>query len=196
MIPNMIKRLAKTAYQAARHPIRSGNTLRIILNRGIQAGTTALIGLTLWCGHLLEYTDNQGQFQLPKPVRPVYFIGTLLATPAAAYLYYLWVKAKITATSEFSEIVKDGAIIAPGFIAGILLAALLFSATAYFFIGGLAMLGLLFRKLEPITRPARERVIEQQKETIKDRDETIKRREETIDQLKERLKQAGLDPDA
>lgn len=160
------------------------------------AAATAFIALTIHCGHLLEYNDNQGQFQLPKPIRPVYFIGTLLASPAAAFLHYLWVKAKITSTTEFSEIVKDAAIIAPGSIAGILLAALLFSTIVYFSIGGLAMLGILFRKLEPITRPEKDKIIQKQQETIEDQNATIQGQNATIDHLKDRLRQAGQDPDA
>ena len=49
------------------------------------------------------------------------------------------------------------------------------------------MLGIIIRKLEAATRPERDRVIEQQKETIKDR-------EDTIEQLRNQLRRSGHEP--
>ena len=56
------------------------------------------------------------------------------------------------------------------------------------------MLGIIIRKLEAATRPERDRVIEQQKETIKDMDETIKDMDETIEQLRNQLRRSGHEP--
>ena len=188
MIPK-IKRLAKALYQALRHPCRTGTAIRQGTTKRFTASFTAtvdfLVGRTNW----LDIQDNQGAYHLPKVARPIFFVGILLATPTAALIFSLWLTNVIQTGEKFSAIVEEGAKIAPGFLAATLLAALLFSVTLYIFFGGLAMLGILIRKLEVATRPERDRVIQQQKETIKDRDDTI-------EHLRERLRQAGQDPDA
>ena len=81
-------------------------------------------------------------------------------------------------------------------MAATLLAALLFSVTLYIFFGGLAMLGILIRKLEVATRPAKDKIIQQQKETIEGQNETIEDQNETIQVLRDQLRRSGQEPEA
>ena len=188
MIPT-IKRLAKGLYQALRNPRRTGTAIRHGTTRAFTVSFTAtvdfLVGRTNW----LDIQDNQGAYHLPKVARPLFFLGILLATPTAAVIFSIWLTNQIQQGKQFSTIVEEGAIIPPGLLAATLLEALLFSVTLYIFFGSLAMLGIIIRKLEAATRPERDRVIQQQKETIKDR-------EDTIEQLRNQLRRSGQEPEA
>ncbi len=195
MIPK-IKRLAKALYQALRHPCRTGSEIRDGLTRRFTASFTAtvdyLVGRTVW----LDIQDNQGAYHLPKIARPIFFVGILLATPTAAVIFSIWLTKQIQSGKEFSKIVEDGAIIPPGLLAGTIFAALLFSVTLHIFFGGLAMLGILLRKLEAATRPERDKTIQQQNETIEDQHQTIEGQNDTIEVLRNQIRRSGQEPEA
>ncbi len=181
MIPK-IKRLAKALYQALRHPCRTGSEIRDGLTRRFTASFIAtvdyLVGRTVW----LDIQDNQGAYHLPKIARPIFFVGILLATPTAAVIFSIWLTKQIQLGEEFSTIIDDGAKMTRGLLAGTLFAALLFSVTLHIFFGGLAMLGILIRKLEAATRP--------------ERDKTIQRQNETIEVLRNQIRRSGQEPEA
>ena len=181
MIPT-IKRLAKGLYQALRHPRRTGTAIRHGTKRTFTVSFTAtvdfLVGRTDW----LDIQDNQGAYHLPKVARPLFFLGILMATPTAALIFSIWLTTQLKKGEPFSTIVEKGAIIPPGLLAATLLAALLFAVTLYTFFGSLAMLGIIIRKLEAATRPERDRVIEQQKETI--------------EKLRNQVRRSGQEPEA
>ena len=188
MIPT-IKRLAKGLYQALRNPRRTGTAIRHGTTRAFTVSFTATVDFLVGRKDWLDIQDNQGAYHLPTVARPLFFLGILLATPTAALIFSIWLTKQIQKGNDFSTIIEDGAIIPPGLLAATLLAALLFSVTLYIFIGGLVMLGIIIRKLEAATRPQREKLIEQQKETIKDRDETI-------EQLRNQIRRSGQEPEA
>ena len=188
MIPT-IKRLAKGFYQALQHPYRTSDSIWRGTRRAFTVSYTAIVDYLVGRKDWLDIQDNQGAYHLPRVARPLFFLGILLATSTAALTFSIWLTKQIQKGNEFSEIIETGAIIPPGLLAATLLAALLFSVTLYIFIGGLVMLGIIIRKLEVATRPQRDRVIEQQKETIKDH-------EETIQKLRNQVRRSGQEPEA
>ena len=105
-----------------------------------------------------------------------------MATPTAALIFAIWLTIQLKNGDPFSTVVEEGAIILSGLLAATLLAALLFAVTLYTFFGSLAMLAIIIRKLEAATRPERDRVIEQQKETI--------------EKLRNQVRRSGQEPEA
>ena len=86
MIPNIIKKLARAAYQAALHPGQTGTKA----GRQFRSATAAVLtGGARW----MTNPDTQGNFNLPRELRRPFFLATYLATLAVmAYYGLYWVQ--------------------------------------------------------------------------------------------------------
>ena len=200
MIPNMIKQLARTAYQAVRHPGQTG----LAVGRGTRSFTaTAFTRFGRW----MTNPDTQGNFNLPRELRRPFFGGTYLATLAvAAYYGFYWVH-NITQTGNTPlTVIVEGVKIAPGFIAAILIAGLLLSPLAYFTSWGLGMLGVILKRWDESTRPEnrkavkearelRERVTELEEGRVQDA-QRLAHSDEALEVLRNQLRRSGQEPDA
>ena len=182
MIPNMIKRLPSAAYRGVRHP---NHTLASIGKGLLSAITALLIGSGNWIGS----QDTQGDFNLPKALRPLFFIGAYGATMATATYYLFWVRNELQSSESYLEVAKAGATIAPGFLTAILMVGLLSSPLLYVIFWGAGMLGLIFRKWEDKTRPERTRQIEELKKANEEKDHII-------DTLRNQVTRSGQEPEA
>lgn len=190
MIPKIIKQLAARLRHTYRHSTgRLRNAPKLILR--------AATATCLRVGDKLEKADTQGEFNLPRALRP-FFYPTLWATLLAITpIVYLWVDASLQEGHTFRQIVVEGGKIAPGFIAGAIGAALLLTLPVYGLTGGIAMLGILFRNLEERTRKSeKDRIIEEQAQALEQKQEALEQKDRTITELLEKLGQSGLDPDA
>lgn len=157
----------------------------------------AFVAACISLGTAIHKQDPQGEFHLPKAVRPFFFPTLWVVILSASPFLYFWLDASIKKGHSLLVIVENGAKIAPGFLAASIAAALLLSLPAYLISGSLTMLGPLFRRLvEGSSLEAKQRIIDQQKETIEERDNTIGERDNTISELRQRLTDHGIDPDA
>lgn len=193
MIPNMIKRLAKTAYQAVRHPAQSG----LAVGRGTRSFTATVFTRF---GRWMTNPDTQGNFNLPRELRRPFFAGTYLATMAvAAYYGFYWVHNIAKADTTAISVIAEGVTIAPGFIAAILLAGLLLSPFAYFISWGLGMLGVILKRWEESTLPENRKAVKEARELrakLAQSDEARAESEQTIETLRNQIRRSGQQPEA
>ena len=91
----------------------------------------------------------QGGFNLPRELRRPFFLAAYLATLAVADYYGLhWVENIADPKQSAFTIVKDGAKMAPGLVAVVLLAGMLFSLPVYAITWGVGMLGEFLRRTD------------------------------------------------
>ena len=115
--------------------------------------------------------EAQGDFNLPRKFRWPFFLAAYLATLAVAAYYGLhWVENIADPKQSAFAIATEGAKIAPGLIAVVLLAGLLFSLPVYAITWGVGMLGDFLRR--------------------RDQSDIIASKDETIEELRAELEQA------
>ena len=125
--------------------------------------------------------ETQGDFNLPRKFRRPFFLAAYLATIAVAAYYGLhWVENIADPEKSAFAIAKEGAKMAPGLVAVVLLAGMLFSLPVYAITWGVGMLGDFLRRTD-------------QSETIRElrnREEEARNREAEKDQRLTELEQA------
>ena len=93
--------------------------------------------------------ETQGDFNLPRKFRRPFFLAAYLATLAVAAYYGLhWVENIADAKQSAFAIATEGATMAPGLLAVVLLAGLLFSLPVYAITWGVGMLGEFLRRTD------------------------------------------------
>ena len=132
-------------------------------------------------------------------VQPSFFPSLwFLIFPGTPFLYF-WLDANIAVGRSFLNIAKDGVTMAPGLVAGILVAGMLFSIPVHAIAGGIGMLGLLLRKWEESTRPENSKAIRENRE-LRERNAELEegrtRSEETIEALRNQIRRSGQEPEA
>ena len=171
MIPNAIKQICVWVLSTLTFPLRP-------LNRPARAARPIVATICVTFGKLMSDPETQGDFNLPREFRRPFFLAAYLTTIAvAAYYGFHWVENIADPKQSAFAIATEGATMAPGLLAVVLLAGLLFSLPVYAITWGVGMLGDFLRRRD-------------QSETIEELREELRKREAEKDQRLTELEQA------
>ena len=149
--------------------------------------------------------EAQGDFNLPRKFRWPFFLAAYLATLAVAAYYGLhWVENIADPKQSAFAIATEGAKIAPGLIAVVLLAGMLFSLPVYAITWGVGMLGEFLRRTDQseTIRELRNREAEKDQrlteleEAQAELEKAQAKSEQDKETLRNQIRRSGQEPEA
>ena len=137
----------------------------------------------------------QGGFNLPQEFRRPFFLAAYLATLAVAAYYGLrWVNNITEQDQTAFTIAQDGTKVAPGLVAVVLLAGMLFSLPVYAITWGVGMLGEFLRRTDQIEIIAsKEKTIEELRAELEEAQAKSQKDKETP---RNQIRRSGQEPEA
>ena len=188
MIPNAIKLIAVWALSTLTISLRP-------LKRPARAARPVVARIFVGFGHMMSDPNAQGDFKLPRELRRPFFLAAYLATLAvAAYYGFHWVENIAEPQKSAFTIPTAGAKMAPGLVALVLLAGMLFSLPVYAITWGVGMLGEFLRRSDQSDIIAnRDKTIEELRAQL---EEAQAKSEQDKEILRNQIRRSGQEPEA